>query len=342
MLWNYLKTAKKPILLYGMGDGAEKILDHLLALGITPSGVFASDGFARHNIFRGYEVISYSEAKEKYKDFIALICFGSQRPEVLELFQSMLPECELYAPDVPVYGKNIFDRAFAVENSTRLESVYNSLADDQSRKVFENTVRYKLTGKIQYLFDCQSTVSESYESILKPSDGEIYADLGAYTGDTVAEFTSFCKNYKKIIAVEPDVKSFRKLEKNTSDYENIKLFNIAVSSDHKYLPFSMEGGRQSVLKESGKVIECNSVDNILGPDGATIIKFDVEGAEYDAIKGAENTIKTFKPKLCISAYHRSEDYFLIPELVKSIRDDYKIYMRHFPYVPAWDTCFYFV
>ena len=58
--------------------------------------------------------------------------------------------------------------------------------------------------------------------------------------------------------------------------------------------------------------------------------------------GARDTILRHKPKLCVSAYHRGEDYFAIPEAVLSIRDDYKLYMRHFPYVPAWDTSFYFV
>ncbi len=342
MLWQYLKKAEKPILLYGMGDGAEKILNHLLSLGITPSGVFASDGFARHNIFRGYEVISYSEAQKAYGDFIALICFGSQRPEVLSLFKSMLSQCELYAPDVPVYGTAVFDEAFCAKNRARLERIYSLLADSQSKKVFENTVKYKLTGDIRLLFDCETDPEESFEGVIKPNADEVFLDLGAYTGDTVRQFADISGGYEKIIAVEPDRRSFKKLKSNTSGLHNIELYNVAVSSGRALLPFSDDGGRQSVLNRGDRLISCESIDSLLDGGKVTYIKMDVEGQEAQAIRGAENTIRKYRPKMCISAYHRSEDYFLIPELVYGIRSDYKIYMRHFPYVPAWDTSFYFI
>ena len=46
--------------------------------------------------------------------------------------------------------------------------------------------------------------------------------------------------------------------------------------------------------------------------------------------------------MLISAYHKRDDYFAIPLKVYEINPEYKIYMRHYPYVPAWDTSFYFV
>jgi hypothetical protein len=69
---------------------------------------------------------------------------------------------------------------------------------------------------------------------------------------------------------------------------------------------------------------------------------DVEGEEIAAIKGAANTIKKSKPKMLISAYHRTEDLISIPETVLGINPEYKMYIRHFPYLPAWDTNFYFI
>ena len=69
---------------------------------------------------------------------------------------------------------------------------------------------------------------------------------------------------------------------------------------------------------------------------------DVEGAENLAIEGAKETILKYKPKMCIAAYHRAYDLLELPEKVLSIRDDYKVYLRHFPYLPAWDTNYYFI
>ena len=84
-----------------------------------------------------------------------------------------------------------------------------------------------------------------------------------------------------------------------------------------------------------------TVDEI-AEKGATFIKADVEGGEAKAIAGAKNTILKHKPKIQFACYHRNEDLFYLPEAVFDIRDDYKLYLRRFPSVPAWDTNYYFI
>ena len=64
--------------------------------------------------------------------------------------------------------------------------------------------------------------------------------------------------------------------------------------------------------------------------------------EKEAVTGAAETIKKYKPKMLVSCYHRSEDIFSLPLQIMEIRDDYKVYIRHNPYLPAWDTQFYFI
>lgn len=103
----------------------------------------------------------------------------------------------------------------------------------------------------------------------------------------------------------------------------------------------MNGGRNSAVGD-GIETDFSTVDDLLKGKPVSLIKMDVEGEERAAIKGAENTIRSFKPRMIISAYHRTEDLWEIPKEVLKIRDDYKIYMRHFPSLPAWDTVYYFV
>ena len=76
-LWSKLKKTNKPILLYGMGDGAEKIITVLEKKEIEYKDIFASDGFVRGHSFRGKRVKSFSEIKEQYEDFIILLSFAS-------------------------------------------------------------------------------------------------------------------------------------------------------------------------------------------------------------------------------------------------------------------------
>ena len=86
-LWQILKMTDKPIVLYGTGDGADKIINVLESKGINWDGVFASDGFVRSRTFRDKPVISYKEAVKTFgEDMIILIAFGSSLPEVVERF----------------------------------------------------------------------------------------------------------------------------------------------------------------------------------------------------------------------------------------------------------------
>lgn len=341
-LWERLKKADKKILLYGTGNGADKIIDELNRLNIPISGVFASDGFVRKRTFRGFPVISYSQAKEIFNNFIILVSFGSSRDEVISNIVKIANEQELYSVDVPVYGNNIFNRDFYEKHCAEIDSVRSHLADEKSLKVFDNIINFKLTGNINLLIDCQTSKDEAYKNILKLSDEEVYMDLGSFNGDTVEEFLSYVNSYKKIYAIEPDKKNFGKLKVNTTGIDKIEYINCCISDEYGEILFSSDGGRNGNADKNGIPVKCETVDNILSGENVTFIKFDVEGLEKKAIDGAKNSIKTFKPKMIISCYHRSEDIFELPLKVFAIRNDYKLYIRHNPYIPAWDTQFYFI
>ena len=337
-LWKYLQTAKKPIVLYGMGNGADKIINVLDFYGIPVSGVFASDGFVREKYFHSHKVVSYSAAKEKFGDMIVLLCFGSQLPEVMENILKIAAEQELYAPEVPVIGGGLFTEEYYLNNKPSFDRVYSRLCDDISKKTFENIINYKISGKIDYLLECQVETNEPYDSFLK-LEKENFIDLGAYNGDTVLQFVKNCPDYTHITAVEPDFKTFKKLKANTENLCNIELVNACVSDKCGKAFFDMKGGRNSSIG-NGTETDCITVDSL--NSDATFIKMDVEGEEIGAIKGAAKTIINNKPKMLISAYHRTEDLISIPETVLGINPEYKMYIRHFPYLPAWDTNFYFI
>ena len=55
-LWDHLAETSKPIIIYGMGDGAQKILDVCSLKNVKISGFMASDDFVRGHSFAGFEV----------------------------------------------------------------------------------------------------------------------------------------------------------------------------------------------------------------------------------------------------------------------------------------------
>ncbi len=338
-LWQYLKQTHKPIVLYGMGNGADKIINILNEKGIEFKGVFASDGFVRDKLFHGHKISTYAELKQKFGDMIVLLCFGSSLPDVIKNILKIATEQELYAPEVPVIGDGLFNYNFLTQNADTLKWVFDHLADDISRKTFENIIYYKLSGKINYLLECEVLETEPNETFLKLHT-ERFLDLGAYNGDTVLKFITDCPNYNEILAVEPDKKTFKKLLKNTEHLNNFTPVNACISNKCETVGFKMLGGRNSVLGDGKDEIDAITVDSLnFAP---TYIKMDIEGQEVAGILGAKETILNHKPKMLISAYHRTDDFITIPKAVFDIRNDYKIYIRHFSYLPAWDTNFYFI
>ncbi|MDE5792380.1 MAG: FkbM family methyltransferase, partial [Oscillospiraceae bacterium] len=106
------------------------------------------------------------------------------------------------------------------------------------------------------------------------------------------------------------------------------------------LPFSSKAGRNSSLTTDGELFPARSVDSLVHNESVSFLKMDVEGFEREALWGAFKTIYHYQPKLCVSIYHRNQDIFELPLLVKMLNPNYKIYIRHKLYIPAWDTNLY--
>ena len=77
-------------------------------------------------------------------------------------------------------------------------------------------------------------------------------------------------------------------------------------------------------------------DMIVTPKDADLLSDRIS----EILSGGIEILKEFKPKLNIAAYHKSEDIFKLPILINTINPEYKIHLRHHPYIPAWDTLFY--
>ena len=341
-IWQYLAETHKKIVMYGMGNGADKILRVCEARGIEVCDFFASDGFVRGHSFHGKVVLSYTEAKEKYgaDNMIVLLSFASSLSDVIENILRIDAECELYAPDVPVFGDNLFDMDFYLSNKEKLDEVYDMLADAESRSIFENTVAYKLTGKISYLEAAVSSKDEVYTELLSADSIERCIDLGAYNGDTIRELAEYAPSLKSVFALEPDRRNFRKLSTYAEGEERfcVESINAAAWSDSTTLEFDASGNRNSNISSVGKTVEVRaiSVDDIVEGCATDYIKYDVEGSEREALLGSSGVIKKYSPSLLVSLYHRSEDIFELPMLVKMINADYKLYLRRYRYIPAWD------
>lgn len=342
-VWERLKTCGKPVVLYGMGDGADKVLAAFEKYGITASAVMASDGFVRGQSFHGFRVKKLGEIEREYGDFVIALCFASQLPDVMAHIKEVAQKHTTLVPGVPVFGGVMFDGEFIKKYREGINSAYSLFEDGLSRRVYENVLRFYYTGEIELLDEITTGKDEAFKNILKLGQNELYVDLGAYNGDTIDEFLRYSGgSYRKIVAFEPNGKNFKKLSEHCLDMKNTELWQLGAYSHNTILTFNNKAGRNSAIADSGVQTRVAAVDTILCGAAATYIKADVEGADFETLIGAKNTLKNFKPKLNFSAYHRFEDIFRLPLLIKKLNPEYKIYLRHHPYIPAWDTNLYCV
>lgn len=342
-IWERLETESRPIVLYGTGNGADKIIDILNGRNIKISGIFSSSDFVRERYFRGYKVTDYETCKKRFPDMLILMCFGSSRKEVLDNVKNMSLQNEVLAPDVPVYGDNIFNREFFETHKDELLQVRNFLCDKKSIETFDNAVEFKLTGKIEKLFLCEY----DKDGLFDISDKCVYLDLGAYNGDTAIEFYEKYPN-SEIIAVEPDKRNFGKLCENTQHIKNINCIRALVGNKTGTVKLDTNKGRGVHESDNGKSeVSALTVESIiknkkLSETEQLIIKADVEGNELATIEGAKSVLQKYNPLMFISCYHRSEDYFTLVKKVFEYNNSYSLYMRHYCGIPAWETEFIFV
>ena len=76
-------------------------------------------------------------------------------------------------------------------------------------------------------------------------------------------------------------------------------------------------------------VQALALDDLLEYKQASFIKMDIEGAEIDALTGAQRTLARDRPILAISAYHRASDLWTIPRLIKSMAPEYDLHLRRY-------------
>lgn len=174
-----------------------------------------------------------------------------------------------------------------------------------------------------------------FEDFIKYDEGETFIDAGVLDLYTSLRFAEECKkrhisNYK-VYAFEPDVKSYERCITIKEEHPemDITLVNKGLWSSDTILHFQTTGGGNAKVAEEGvDQIAVVSLDSYI-KEKVTFIKMDIEGAELEALKGCQNLIKKYRPKLAISAYHRKKDIIEIPEFIMNLVPDYHFYLRHY-------------
>ena len=209
------------------------------------------------------------------------------------------------------------------------------------QNVFSSILRYKISGRVKYLELASDTDADIYSLFSKLSIRSVI-DGGAYNGDTLREMRAYFPNLTRAIAVEPDARNFRKLSAYAeSDDFDIELHNAALWSSDGRGVISSSANRNSTVtatasyEHRAESVVLVTIDS-LAKERVDYIKYDLEGAEQEALLGSLGAIKKYSPALRIAIYHRSRDIFDIVNFMKENTSSYNFYIRRKRCLPAWE------
>lgn len=330
---NHESLFNRNIYIYGAGEYAHNI-KYALAEDKIPVMAFLVDD-AYYNGVEG--ILPLSKYMRKYDRTDAVINGISN----VRHFRKMMSEQTFQ--DIYVYFEPFllwsYDEEYFNKHENDLKVVEDLYSDNRSVSVMKAFLEAKKTGQADRDIELASEEGTYFNTLTKEIPDGAYIDCGTFDGDSVEQFFKFIggnqTNPRKVFAFEPDCDNFNILARRFKGNLNVHCVNKGVWDRWETLQFKSGDTMGSKISDSGTVnnitVEVTDIDSVVSSAKAAFIKMDVEGSELKALKGAEKTIRRDHPILAISAYHKPEDLFTLPQYIKTFDDEtykYDLYLLH--------------
>lgn len=201
------------------------------------------------------------------------------------------------------------------------------LADERSKEVVDAILNKRRILDLDY-----SDISEPnqyfIDGLIQKDSQAVFVDGGAFLGETVDEFIDFQQDhFNKVYSFEMDESNYNKIDRSKYD-DRVQFLNYGLWNEETECSYDSATTSSALGEEGDLVAKCIPIDKICENDKVTFIKMDIEGAEIPALKGAYKTITKHKPQLAICLYHKPDDLYEIPFLLREWVPEYKFYIRH--------------
>jgi FkbM family methyltransferase len=327
-----------PFVLFGAGHFGRETLKLLRANGIEPVAFSDNDTEKWGTTIDGLDVESPVAAACRYDHATFVVTIYGGLPVREQLKDMGLKAVGVASLDV---------RHGAIDAPAKLlphrEDIMRAAdiwADERSRKEYVAQIQFRAIRFDSLLPHDDPKDIYFPVDLFRLTDDETFVDCGAYDGDTVKSFLGRVNDHRRIVAIEPDEKSFEKLL--AFSVPKLSTCGCILGERDGMEVFEGNGTECSRVSDDGQWQPCDTLDNILEPFvPPTIIKMDIEGSELAALKGGAETIRKHKPILAVCLYHRPEDLWTIPLYVRSLCPDYSLYLRRYS-DDCWEQVLYAV
>lgn len=229
------------------------------------------------------------------------------------------------------------EKYFASQTDKIKENI-SFLADEKSKTVYKNILKYRCTNKNKYIRRVADKQKYQYiDNVVCCVENEVFIDVGAFFGESTMAFEKYVRSKNKgeitALLLEPDALNIEISKQNLKNTQGKFIFKrCAAGAESGTVSFQSGLLASSRISDEGsEVVEVLTVDELCNKNNLepTYIKYDVEGADRDAVKGSDEMIRRYRPKLAVSIYHSDEDMVEFIQIVKSQYDFYDLYIRHY-------------
>lgn len=205
--------------------------------------------------------------------------------------------------------------------------------DASSRLDYLANIRLRALGDPSGLPEPAVQGSYFLPDVFQVEPGEVVLDCGAFDGDTIRAVIDRQREFGAIEAVEPDSNSFARLESYLSTLQpavrnRIRVHRCAIGATRGAIRFENSGTVDSRISTGdGVEVDMVPIDDLCASTPVTLIKMDIEGAEFDALAGGARVIQRDRPILAICVYHSQQDLWRLPLQMRKICPDSRMYLR---------------
>lgn len=336
------------ILIYGAGNTGKSVCAHLAKLGVNVVA-FVDQNKRGRSDFCERPLFSLDDIEPSLRSKQIVIAIHNREVDLVGVMDTLRSKgfSDLLTM-VDYANANPSDKTFRyflspaqdiLAQEDQIRKFEKLLSDEKSKSLYQQLLLFRLG----HGYDC--CPMPEVEAQYVPSDLKRWVnpmrliDCGAYDGDSIEIYQKAEYKVDELVAFEPDLNNYTKLVANCQEISAICL-PCGVGATAGVLRFDAGGGEGSRVSDSGEtVIQICSIDETLGHWAPTLIKMDIESAEFDAINGAKNTITKYRPGLAISAYHTPDDLWRLGLLINELAPDYDFHLRCHAY-SSFDTVLY--
>lgn len=272
----------------------------------------------------------------KNRPELTLVVFGRHLDRKLVRLGIEGIRTAIFARDPGYHPTVRWEPQFLQKNRAALETFFEQLADDESRRVLASIVRMRTSGDYGYIRLAE--YAEYDHPIVAPAPGDVVFDLGMETADTSLWFSHRVGETGKVYGFEASPEHWDQIEQALAAARrpNVRMVKMGVWNKKGELEFmGGMGGASRVTRGKDQratirvpVIDIDSFVKEEGIDRVDLLSFDIEGAEPEALAGAKGTIQKHRPKLQVSVYHRLDHLYTLPQIITSFGVPYRFYLGH--------------